>query len=168
MTSTQLDDPIQLIALEALQFGLLNRINPQDGYYNDMDEGEVNLFEKSHSDRKKFPSIDLIWDVNRMTNSVSGGHSHGGFNHITPIFLEGVVKESDNPMKEQLRLKADIEKYFGIFFKLEDENDQATIFNSVIDTVRFFGMKQNQPFVGVDFRVLLYFRTEQENPAQNF
>jgi len=166
--TTQLDDPVQLLAIEALQWGLINRINPQDGYYNNMEKGEVNLYAKSWNDRTGFPSIDIVWDINRITNGIAGGHSHGGFNHITPIFLEGFLQESDNPMREQLRLKADIEKYFGTYYNLLDRKGNATIFNSVIDTVKLFGMKQNQPTIGVDFRVFLIFRTEQENPAQNF
>ena len=166
--STQLDAPVLELIAEALKWGLFNRINPQDGYYNDMDNGEVNLMEKSWSERSEFPSIDIIFPLGRMTNTIAGGNSIGGFNHIQPVLIEGWLQKSENAYSDQLRLKADIEKYFGEYFKIEDRNGNATAFNSVIESSKLFGMKQNQPSVGVDTRVLIYYRTEQANPAQSF
>lgn len=154
--------------LNAIQYGLQNTIKPANGYYFDMTDGEVNLEEKAFSERKKYPSIDILPGEEIYTNNISGGNSLGGYNKIFRVFFEVWLDERENLKLEQNKMIADFEKYFGTNFKLPDSVGSQTAFNCILTRNVPFGMGDNRPRGGVDFLLEVYYRILLTDPNTTF
>jgi len=148
----------------AAAWGILNQISKANGYFNDI--GEVNTQEVSYSKRKKFPSIDLLWGNETYLSNVPGGFTTRTYEKVAPLFIECWLDytESSDMVVEREKMIADIEKYFGTYYYIPDENGTWTAFNCMLNNNVPFGMKENNPKGGVELQLDVYYRTDLTNP----
>lgn len=157
---------------EAIAYMIKNTVKISNGYFQDIAEVHVNA-PVNNSQRKDYPSVDVIWLRERYTNSFQGGNSLGGYNKFATVLISGYLWEDgcQPNAEEMVRLRenfvADMEKLFGTNHSLVGEQGRSA-FNSIILSNTVFGLEATDPRGGVDIELDVSYRIELEDPTQDF
>ncbi len=158
---------------EALAYGIKNIISKSNGYFFNIGEVHVNAV-ANNAKRKKYPSVDILWQRERYTNSITGGNSLKGHNKIASILLYGhLFEENCKKSPEDIVLMrenfvADMDKFFGINFFIPNSSGIRTAFNTIPINNFVNGIEATEPYGSVEYNIELYYRIEVGDPTQDF
>lgn len=151
--------------MSELQRHLL-RITESNGYHNTIMNAHISARDWENDPNR--PVVNIYWGPESYLNANDIDRSLGVLNKRATVFLDCLLRETDDPTLERTKFQADLERYFlnDNNFNLPDTAGSPTIFNMMFVNATPYGDEQTNQKIKLEMETVIWYRTILGDPYQ--
>lgn len=159
-------NPARSVIRTAAIWGLNNQITNAKGYYSN----KVWAFDPARTMEQmvEFPSVNVFIDEEQCATAadVKLEGNEGLLHNSFILRFECFLNDVNSPALAQDRMLADIQKYFGTNYKIDNSEGTPTCHECYYDSSDPWGTDRTKPNVGITVNYRVWYRQKRTNPTQ--